>query len=156
MRAISKALGRPGRLWRIFSSLSTTQLANAATGLVFWTLAARAFVPDQLGLGAALVTAVTASSAFGVLGVQTLLLERLGTVAEPARRSLLGLGLLTATFGGALLAAGWVGLTKLVRLPGALGDISTSAVFLLIATAGLAAACTTFDNAAVGLGAATV
>lgn len=156
MTAISKAFGRPGRLWRIFSSLTTTQLANAATGLLFWTLAAHTFMPDQLGMGAALITAVTASSAFGVLGVHTLLLERLGTVAEPDRRSLLGLGLLTAMAGGALVAIGWVGLTKLVRLPGALGDISMSAMLLLIVTAGLAATCTTFDNAAVGLGAAAM
>ena len=147
---------RAGRLWRIFSSLSTTQLVNAATGLLFWTLAARTFTAGQLGLGAALIAAATAAAAFGVLGVHTLLLERIGAVADADRRPLLGLGLAVSALGGAGVALGWAGLTKLVTLPGALGELSAAMVALLIVTAGLAAACTTFDNAAVGLGGANI
>ena len=45
-------------------------------GLVFWTLAARALTPEQLGVGAGLVAAMTLLSTFGVLGIGTLLLER--------------------------------------------------------------------------------
>jgi O-antigen/teichoic acid export membrane protein len=43
----------------VFASLVGSQLSGAVFGLVFWTLAARALTPDQVGVGAALVAANT-------------------------------------------------------------------------------------------------
>ena len=121
-------------------------------GLVFWTLAARALTPEQVGVGAALVAAMTLLSTLGVLGVGTLLLERFKVVSVTDRRALLSTGLGIAGMGGALVAAGWLGLSALVHLSGVLGDLSLSSALLLVGTTGIAATCSAFDQAVIGMG----
>lgn len=142
----------PGRLFAVFVSLVSSQLSGAAFGLIFWTLAARALAPEQVGVGAALVAAMTLLSAFGILGVGTLLLERVDVVAVTDRRTLLTTGFAIAGVGGVLMAAGWVGLCMLVHLSGALGDLSLGSALLLIGTTGIAAICAAFDQAVIGMG----
>ena len=146
------SLVRPGRLVRIFASLVGTQLGGGALGLVFWTLAARALTPEQLGVGAALVAAMTLLSTLGVLGVGTLLLERFKVVSLTDRRALLSTGLGIAGMGGALVAAGWLGLSALAHLSGVLGHLSLSSALLLVGTTGIAATCYAFDQAVIGMG----
>ena len=79
-------------------------MGGGVLGLVFWTLAARALAPEQVGVGAALVAGATLFSTFGVLGIGTLLLERFKVVAVTDRRALLSTGLGVAGMGGALVA----------------------------------------------------
>ena len=95
-------------------------------------------------------------STFGVLGIGTLLLERFKVVLITDRRALLSTGLGIAGMGGALVAAGWLGLSAPVHLSGALGDLSLSSALLLVGTAGVAATCSAFDQAAIGMGASSV
>lgn len=152
LATLREGLVRPSRLLRIFVSLVGTQLGGGMLGIVFWTLAARALTPDQVGVGAALVAAVTLLSAFGVLGIGTLLLERFKVVEATDRRALMSTGLGIAGMGGALVAAGWVALSAQVHLSGVLGDLSLSSALLLIGTTGIAATCTAFDQAVIGMG----
>jgi O-antigen/teichoic acid export membrane protein len=143
---------RPGRLLRIFASLVGSQLGGGVLGLVFWTLAARTLTPEQVGVGAALVAAVTLLSGFGVLGIGTLLLERFKVVAVTDRRALLSTGLGIAGMGGALVAGGWVALSAPLHLSGVLGGLSLSSALLLVGTAGISATCFAFDQAVIGMG----
>ena len=143
---------RPSRLLRIFASLVGSELGGGVLGLVFWTLAARALTPEQLGVGAALVAAVTLLSTLGVLGIGTLLLERFKVVSVTDRRALLNTGLGIAGMGGALVAAGWLALSAPLHLSGVLGDLSPSSALLLVGTTGIAATCSVFDQAVIGMG----
>jgi O-antigen/teichoic acid export membrane protein len=147
---------RQGRLVGIFASLVGSQLSGAVLGLVFWTLAARACTPEQVGIGAALVAAMTLLSTFGVLGIGTLLLERFKVVSAADHRALVSTGLGIAGMGGALVAAGWLGLFEPAHLSGVLGDLSLSSALLLVGTTGIAATCAAFDNAAIGMGVSSV
>ena len=150
------SLVRPSRLLGVFASLVGSQLGGALFGVVFWILAARALTPEQVGVGAALVAAMNLLSTFGVLGIGTLLLERFNVVSITDRRALLSTGLGIAGMGGALVAAGWLGLSAPVHLSGALGDLSLSSALLLVGTAGVAATCSAFDQAVIGMGASSV
>ncbi len=147
---------RPSRLLGVFVSLVGSQLGGAVLGLVFWALAARALTPEQVGVGAALVAAMTLLSTFGVLGVGTLLLERFKVVSVTDRRALFSTGLGIAGMGGALVAAGWVSLSAPAHLSGVLGDLSLSSALLLVGTTGIAAMCSAFDLAVIGMGVSSV
>jgi O-antigen/teichoic acid export membrane protein len=142
----------PGRLFAVFAALVGSQLSGAVFGLVYWTLAARALAPEQVGVGAALVAAMTLLSAFGVLGIGTLLLERVPVVSATDRRALLSTGFAIAGLGGVLVAGGWVGVYALVHLSGVLGDLSLGTALLLVGTTGIAAICLAFDQAVIGMG----
>ena len=152
LATLRDSLVRPSRLLRIFVSLVGTQLGGGVLGIVFWTLAARALTPEQVGVGAALVAAMTLLSTFGVLGIGTLLLERFKVVAVTDRRALLSTGLGIAGMGGALVAGGWVALSAPLHLSGVLGDLSLSSALLLVGTTGIAATCSAFDQAVIGMG----
>ena len=149
---LRNSLVRPSRLLRIFVSLVGTQLCGGVLGIVFWMLAARALTPEQVGVGAASVAAMTLLSWFGVLGTGTLLLERFQVVAVTDRRALLSTGLGIAGMGGALVAGGWVALSARLHLSGVLGDLSLSSALLLVGTTGIAATCLAFDQAVIGMG----
>jgi O-antigen/teichoic acid export membrane protein len=153
---LCKSVVQPGRLLGVFASLAGSHIGGAVLGLIFWTIAARALTPKQLGVGAALVAAMTLLSTFGILGVGTLLLERVKVVSVTDRRSLFSTGLSIAGIGGAVIAAGWLGVSALVHVPGALGDLSLSTALLLVAATGIDGACTAFDQAAIGMGASSV
>jgi hypothetical protein len=143
-------------LMNVFASLVGSQVGNAVLGLVFWVLAARALTPEDVGLGAALVAAMTLLSELGLLGVGTLLLERFKYVAVIDRRALFSTGLAIAATGGALAAGGWLGLSALVRFSGALGDLSLGTGLLLVGATAVAATCFAFDHAVIGMGASSV
>jgi hypothetical protein len=153
LATLRNSVVRPSRLLGVFVSLVGTQLGGGVLGLVFWTLAARALTPDQVGVGAALVAAMTLLSTFGVLGINTLLLERFKVVSVTDRWALLSTGLGIAGMGGALVAGGWVGLSAPLHLSGVLGDLSPSSALLLVGTTGIAAVCSAFDQAVIGMGA---
>jgi O-antigen/teichoic acid export membrane protein len=153
LATLRNSVVRPSRLLGVFVSLVGTQLGGGLLGLVFWTLAARALTPDQVGVGAALVAAMTLLSTFGVLGINTLLLERFKVVSVTDRWALLSTGLGIAGMGGALVAGGWVGLSAPLHLSGVLGDLSPSSALLLVGTTGIAAVCSAFDQAVIGMGA---
>ncbi len=152
LATLRNSVVRPSRLLAVFASLVGSQLGGGVLGLVFWTLAARALTLEQLGVGAALVAAMTLLSTLGVLGIGTLLLERFKVVAVTDRRALLSTGLGIAGMGGALVAAGWLGLSALAHLSGVLGDLSPSSALLLVGTTGIAATCYAFDQAVIGMG----
>jgi O-antigen/teichoic acid export membrane protein len=152
LATLRDSLVRPSRLLRIFVSLVGTQLGGGVLGIVFWTLAARALTPEQVGVGAALVAAMTLLSWFGVLGIGTLLLERFQVVAVTDRRALLSTGLGIAGMGGALVTGGWVALSAPLHLSGVLGDLSLSSALLLVGTTGIATMCSAFDQAVIGMG----
>ncbi len=149
-------LAHPSQLLGVFASLVGSHGSSAVLGLVFWTLAARALTPEQLGVGAGLVAAMTLLSTFGVLGIGTLLLERFRVVLVTDRRALLGTGLGIAGMGGTLVAAAWLALSAPMHLSGVLGDLSLGTALLLVGTTGIAATCSAFDQAVIGMGASSL
>lgn len=151
--ALVKSVTQTSQLIRTFLSLVGSQLGSAVLGLVFWALAARMLSPEQVGIGAALVAAMTLLSLFGVLGVGTLLLERFKGAPVTDRRALFGTGLSVAGVGGSLVAAGWLGVSRLVSVPGALGTVSMGSAMLLVGASGVAATCSAFDQAVIGMAA---
>ena len=153
---LRKSAVHPSELFGVFASLVGSQLGAAVLGLVFWMIAARALTPNQFGLGAALVAAMSLLSTFGVLGVGTLLLERFKVVSVMDRRAMFSTGLIVAVMGGALVSAGWLCLSALVHVPGALGDLSLSTTLLLAGATGIAAMCSAFDQAVIGMGASNL
>jgi O-antigen/teichoic acid export membrane protein len=152
LATLRNSLGRPSRLLGVFASLVGSHGTGAVLGLVFWTLAARALTPEQLGVGAALVAATTLLSTFGVLGIGTLLLERFQVVSVTDRRALISTGLGISGMGGALVAAGWLVLSAPMHLSGVLGELSLSSALLLVGTTAIAAMCAAFDQAVIGMG----
>jgi O-antigen/teichoic acid export membrane protein len=152
LATLRNSVVRPSRLLGVFASLVGTQLGGGVLGLVFWMLAARALTPEQVGVGAALVAAMTLLSWFGVLGIGTLLLERFQVVSVTDRRALLSTGWGIAGMGGALVAGGWIALSVPLHLSGVLGDISLSSALLLVGTTGIGAICSAFDQAVIGMG----
>ena len=153
---LAKRLLQQNRLLNVFASQVGSHVGGALLGLVFWMLAARTLTPEQLGLGAALVAAMTLLSKFGLLGVDTLLLERLKSVAVTDRRAILTTGLAIAAIGGVLVTTVWLGISALLRLSGTLGDLSLSTGLLLGGATAIAAVCFAFDQAAIGMGASSV
>jgi O-antigen/teichoic acid export membrane protein len=153
---LAKRLLQQNRLLNVFASQVGSHVGGALLGLVFWMLAARTLTPEQLGLGAALVAAMTLLSEFGLLGVDTLLLERLKSVAVTDRRAILTTGLAIAAIGGVLVTTVWLGISALLRLSGTLGDLSLSTGLLLGGATAIAAVCFAFDQAAIGMGASSV
>jgi O-antigen/teichoic acid export membrane protein len=144
------------KLITVFASLTGSSAGSAILGLAFWTVAARSLTPAQVGLGAALVAVMNAASTFGILGIGMLLLERIKVVSSGDQRALLTTGLTIAGMGGAVAAAGWLGLLALLNVPGVLSEISLGDALVLVGTTGFAASCSAFDYAAIGLGRSNV
>ena len=144
------------RMYGVFASLVGSQVGSALLGLVFWTVAARKFTPEQVGNGAALVAAMTMLSVFGVLGIGTLFLERFKVIPVAHRRALFSTGLSVAGMGGALVGAGWLGLSALLQPAGVLGRLPLSTALLLVASTAIAAICIAYDQAAIGMHASSV
>ena len=88
--------------------------------------------PEQVGLGAALVAAMTLLSMLGLFGVGTLLLERFKFVAVVDRWPLFSTGLAIAASGDALVAATWIAVSGFAHLDGVLGDLSLNTLVLLV------------------------
>jgi O-antigen/teichoic acid export membrane protein len=153
---LAKRLFQPNGLLSVFGSMVGSHLGGALFGLVFWMIAARALTPEQVGLGAALVAAMTLLSMLGLFGVGTLLLERFKSVAIVDRWPLFSTGLAVAGSGGALVAVAWLGVSGLAHLDGVLGDLSLGTVLLLVGASVIAAACAAFDQAVIGMGASGV
>ena len=64
---LAKRLVQQNRLLNVFASQVGSHVGGALLGLVFWMLAARAMTTEQVGLGAALVAAMTLLSDVGVV-----------------------------------------------------------------------------------------
>ena len=92
------------RVAGLSASLVGTQALTSVLGLVFWTLAARRFSIDNVGVAGAAVAMMMLLSSLGSLGLGTLLIARL-PVTDPGRRRLLvRTSLLAAGLTSALLA----------------------------------------------------
>lgn len=144
------------RLTEIFASLVGSHVGGAILGLVFWIIAAHALTPAQVGVGAALVAAMTLLSELALLGVSTLLLERFKFLAVYARWPLFGTGMRVVVGTGTVIALLALGILALVRPGGVMGDLSPIDAALLVAATVVATACAVFDQAAIGLGAGGV
>lgn len=152
----AKGLVAHNGLLSIFASQVGAHVGSALLGLVFWILAARSLTPDQLGLGAALVAAMTLLSMLGLFGVGTLLLERFKFAAIADRWPLFTTGLAAAAAGGVLATGGWIAISQCAQFDGVLGDLRPIHLLLLIAATAIATVCAAFDQAVIGMGASTV
>lgn len=153
---LAKRLVQQNGLLNVFASQVGSHVGGALLGLVFWMLAARAMTTEQVGLGAALVAAMTLLSMLGLFGVGTLLLERFKFVAVVDRWPLFSTGLAIAASGGALVAATWIAVSGFAHLDGVLGDLSLNTLLLLVGATLIAATCSAFDQAVIGMGASSV
>jgi O-antigen/teichoic acid export membrane protein len=151
-----KGLVQHNALMNIFASQVGSHVGGALLGLVYWILAARALTPDQLGLGAALVAAMTLLSMLGLSGVGTLLLERFKFDAVRDRWPLFTTGMATAAVGGAVVTLLYIAVAKVADFSGVLGEVSPLHLLLLVTATAIATVCAAFDQAAIGMGASGV
>jgi O-antigen/teichoic acid export membrane protein len=85
------------------SAVMGTRLIQAFSGIAFWWLAARTFIPEQIALAGAMLTAMELVSKVAVLGINTLLAGEVHH--QPNRRAvLISTGLLLSALSGGLLA----------------------------------------------------
>lgn len=153
---LARLRARPSGLLGVFGSLVGSHASGAVAGLVFWMVAARTLSPEQVGLGAALVAAMTLLSMLGLLGVGTLLLERFKSVEVVDRWPLFSTGLAIAATGGAFVAAAWLVVSGFAHLDGVLGGLSLRTLLLLVVATVIASTCAAFDQAVIGMGASGV
>ncbi|MEZ0051096.1 O-antigen/teichoic acid export membrane protein [Mycobacterium sp. MAA66] len=156
-RTVSRtAMREKNTLTDVFASLMGSHVGGALLGLVFWILAAHTFTPAQVGIGAALVAAMTLLSELALLGVDTLLLERFKFVSVGDRWALFVTGLVVTAGAGALIALAGLAVLRLIRPAGVMGDLSSVDAVLLVLATVIAAVCAVFDQAAIGMGAGAV
>lgn len=141
------------RIAQISSSLTGTQAATALLGLAFWTLAARQFSVEAVGVAGAAVSLMLLLGTFGTFGLGTLLIARLPHTPQGDRRVLVRTSLAAA---GAL-AAGLAVVVPLVAIAGldaGLGSIAGTpprAALFAVGTA-LMAVAIVLDQAVLVLG----
>jgi O-antigen/teichoic acid export membrane protein len=124
--------------------LVAASIANASFGLLFWTVAARLYQPSEVGLAAAIVSAVGLLAMLAVLGLDYALIRFLPTSHDP--QGIVNISL-TVTSGGALILAlvflGGLGLWSPALLPVRASlalSLSLTAGVILTAVSGLLAA----------------
>lgn len=91
------------RVAGLSASLVGTQALTSVLGLVFWTLAARRFSIDNVGVAGAAVAMMMLLSSLGSLGLGTLLIARLPLTDVGSRRLLVRTSLLVAGLTSGLL-----------------------------------------------------
>lgn len=95
-------------LTNAFSMVSSVAVTSVL-GFAYWWLAARLYPQSVVGLGAALISAMTWLSGMGMMGLGTLLMGRLGRQTE-GRESLIATALLAAAVVSAAFGIlfGWI------------------------------------------------
>jgi O-antigen/teichoic acid export membrane protein len=111
-RPQSSPLGILTRIWQKnkdllanAGSLFASTIINSALGFAFWALAAHEFTSNEVGFGAAAISAMSVLSMIGMFGLNTLLIGEL-----PKRKSkggLIAAALLTAATGSFTLGLGF-------------------------------------------------
>src|SRR5919204_1500123 len=91
--------------------LTATSLVNAGSGLVFWVAAARLFKPEDVGLGAALISAAGFLLWIGSLGLETAIIKYLPQTSSDAS------ALVNAYLTVASLAGGVAAMACLATVP---------------------------------------
>jgi len=111
-RLVRALLGRlrDDSLFRNSVLLMATTVANSGLGFVYWFVAARAFPASEVGLAAAVISAMTLTSLLSNLGLGTLLVQRLpgragGAAWSGTVNTALGLGVLAGLLSGVAVAA---------------------------------------------------
>lgn len=92
------------RIMQISSSLAGTTAVTSVLGLLFWTLAARRFTVEAVGVAGAAVSSMTLLGTLGSFGLGTLLISRLPHTPQGSRRVLVRTALLSAGLLALLLA----------------------------------------------------
>ncbi len=107
--------GGLARLLTIAMSMVGTQIVTSVLGAAFWSLAARAYAVDAVGVGSAAIAAMTVLGSVGMLGLGTLLMAKLPTIQRESDR----LGLMRASMtvvgcASGILAVAWTAVTPLL------------------------------------------
>src|SRR5919202_1834752 len=117
--------------------LTATSLVNAASGFVFWVAAARLFKPEDVGLGAALISAATFLTWIDGLGLEAAIIKYLPRASSDSS-ALTNSYLTVSSLAGVVTAVAF--LTMLPLLSPALAFVRESPlsaiVFLGVAVAG--------------------
>ncbi|EIV95672.1 lipopolysaccharide biosynthesis protein [Frankia sp. QA3] len=135
------------RLLIIVTSLLGTQLGTSLLGAVFWSMAARTFSVEAVGVGAAAVSSMTVLGTIGMLGLGTLLMVHLPHLPEDRRLALVRVCLVLVMAAGFGLGLSWAICSR--WLSTTLQPIGHSPVTIAIFALGVAgfAVTTTLDYA---------
>ena len=90
------------------STLAATTGVTSALGFAYWAMAARLFSPQEVGYGAAAISAMTLLGTIGMLGMGTLLIGELPRRTH--RAGLVSAALLTCGLGSMMLGLGFAAL----------------------------------------------
>lgn len=132
------------------ASILGTQVVTAGLGFVFWWIAARLFIPAEVGLVNAAIPAMMLLSNIGVVGLGTLLVGEIPRRPDEAG-SLIGPALATTAAVSLLLGVGFAALAPLLSHD--LASLSGNAGVILLFGAGVAvnSVCNVIDQAMIGL-----
>jgi O-antigen/teichoic acid export membrane protein len=130
-------------------TLAATTGVTSVLGFAFWAIAARLFSQEDVGYGAAGVSAMTLLGTIGMLGMGTLLIGELPR--RRARAGLVSAALLTCGVGSAVLGLGFAVLAP--HFSGRFGHVTGTLGQAALFTAGviLTAISLVFDQATIGL-----
>ncbi len=99
------------QLLTIAMSMVGTQIVTSVLGAVFWSLAARTYAVDAVGVGSAAIAAMTVLGSVGMLGLGTLLMAKLPTLErESDRLRLMRASITVVGVASGVLALAWTGL----------------------------------------------
>ncbi len=136
------------QLLTIAMSMVGTQIVTSVLGAVFWSLAARTYTVDAVGVGSAAIAAMTVLGSVGMLGLGTLLMAKLPTLErESDRLRLMRASITVVGITSGVLALAWTGVTPF--LSDTLRPVSSNVLTAVLFCVGvvLFAVTTTLDYA---------
>jgi O-antigen/teichoic acid export membrane protein len=141
------------RVAGIAATLTSTQVVTSVLGLLYWTIAARRFPTAAVGLAGAAIAAMQLLGSVGMLGLGTLLIDRLPHVHLGHRRLLVRTALTIVAAASGVLGFGFAIAIRIIPLRN-LQPVSATELHIAMFAAGVATMGITLvlDQAVLALG----
>ncbi len=154
---LTRRLGGFERIAAITATLTGTQAATAALGFVYWTFAARHYPIAAVGLAGAAIAAMQLLGNVGMLGLGTLLIDRLPHIPQHHRRLVVRTSLAIVAVASTALGAAFALGVRFIPLHN-LSPISSPTIDIVIFAAGVTVTgvALVLDQAVLALGTGTL
>ncbi len=153
LSSLTQRLGGYERIAAITATLTGTQAVTMALGFVYWTFAARQYPIAAVGLAGAAIAAMQLLGTVGMLGLGTLLIDRLPDVPQHHRRLVVRTCLAIVGVASIALGVSFALGVRFIPLRN-LSPVSAATVDIIIFTVGVAATgiALVLDQAVLALG----
>lgn len=102
-RLAARVPERGRRLASLFSAIMGNNVVTAGLGIVFWMIAARGLLPDEVGQLGAITAAMLLLGSLGAMGLGPLMISELPLLSAPRQRALFTVSIIAAATVGLLL-----------------------------------------------------